>query len=94
MENFESAYYIYSITKSPKNTQKLIKLRLNNHKKTKITCMLLKQHTVPSPISINIKNIKNKYTQYSQLPKNKKNKFYVVKTTYSIKNNVYNLIVI
>lgn len=34
--------------------------------------MLLKQHTVPSPISISIKNIKNKYTQYSQLPKTKK----------------------
>ena len=34
--------------------------------------MLLKQHTVPSPISIIIKNTKNNYTQYSQLPKNKK----------------------
>ena len=57
--------------------------------------MLLKQHTVPSPISIiikNIKNIKNNYTQYSQLLK--KNKFYVVKTTYIEINNVYNLIVI
>ena len=62
--------------------------------------MLLKQHTVPSPISIIIKNIKNtkntknNYTQYLQLPKKQKNKFYVVKTTYSIKNKVYNLIVI
>lgn len=59
--------------------------------------MLLKQHTVPSPIFIIIKNIKktkNNYTQYLQLPKKQKNKFYVVKTTYSIKNNVYNLIVI
>lgn len=55
---------------------------------------ILQSNFIIVSISISIKNIKNKYTQYSQLPKNKKNKFYVVKTTQSIKNKVYNLIVI
>ena len=39
-----------------------------------------------------IKKTKNNYIQYLQLPKNKKNKFYVVKTTYDSIDYMYNLV--
>lgn len=42
----------------------------------------------------NYKETKNNYIQYLQLPKKQKNKFYVIKTTYSSIDYMYNLVMI